>query len=50
MRICLHAERRHAPRRVPAAAPRDLRRARSVRRHGLRTPCRGLPAVSFSLA
>ena len=50
MRTILLAERPREPVRAPAAAPRDLRRARKPRRHGLRTPCRSLPAVSFSLA
>jgi hypothetical protein len=50
MRTILLAERRREPLHAPAVAPRDLRRARNPRRHGLRTPCRSLPAVSFSLA
>ena len=47
MRTILHVERRRAPRRAPAVAPRDSRRARQTRRHGLRGRCAYLPSVCY---
>jgi hypothetical protein len=47
MRTILHIQRRGAPHKVTTAAPRDSRRIRRPRRHGLRTCCAYLPSISF---